>query len=76
MKRTTVYLPEELKRALEQRAKLEGRTEAEVIRDALSAMLQPRSRPSKLSFGKFASGHTDTSARVDKVLRDTGFGAG
>ena len=76
MKRTTVYLPEALKRALEQRARLEGRTEANIIREALSVALQPRGRLSKLSFGKFASGQSATSARVDEVLRDTGFGAG
>jgi Ribbon-helix-helix protein, copG family len=39
MKKTTVYLPGDLKERLEQRALGEQRSEAEVIRDALAAYL-------------------------------------
>jgi Arc/MetJ-type ribon-helix-helix transcriptional regulator len=37
MKRTTVYLPDDLKAALERTAAAEGKSEAEVVRAALSA---------------------------------------
>jgi hypothetical protein len=37
MKKTTVYLPDDLKQRLEQRALGEQRSEADVIRDALAA---------------------------------------
>jgi len=36
VKRTTVYLPDELKAALERTAAAQGRSEAEVIRSALA----------------------------------------
>jgi hypothetical protein len=37
MKRTTVYLPDDLKAAPERTAAAEGKSEAEVVRAALSA---------------------------------------
>ena len=37
MRRTTVYLPDELKAGLERTAAAEGRSEAEVVRLALTA---------------------------------------
>lgn len=40
MKRTTVYLPEELKARLESEAKRRGVTEAEVIRQAVDKELR------------------------------------
>jgi len=36
MKKTTVYLPDHLKRALSQAAAKEGRSEAEVLREAVA----------------------------------------
>ncbi len=36
VKRTTVYLPDELKAALERTATAEGRSEAEIVRSALA----------------------------------------
>ncbi len=37
MKKTTLYLPDDLKKKIEQVAKGEGRSEADVIRDAISS---------------------------------------
>lgn len=47
--RTTVYLPEDLKKALEQEAKRRGCSEAQVIRAALEAAII-RPRPSSALF--------------------------
>ena len=54
MKRTTVYLPEELKERLEAAAKARGVTEAEIIRRAVDKELHRR--PPR---GGFLSGGPD-----------------
>lgn len=45
MKRTTIYLPHEMKRAVEQEAARRGATEAEIIRTAVAKDLQASRRP-------------------------------
>jgi predicted transcriptional regulator len=71
MVRTTIYLPDELKRALEEKARREGRTEADIVRDSLEKTLRPSAkRPWKAVFN---SGHHDVSERVEEFLAD-GFG--
>ena len=40
MKKTTVYLPEDLKKKVETVAKIEKKSEADVIRDAISAAVE------------------------------------
>jgi hypothetical protein len=37
MRKTTIYLPDELKKRIERVARAKGKTEAEVIRDAIDA---------------------------------------
>ena len=71
MKRTTVFLEESLLRRARERARREGRSFAHVVREALAQYLAGgRSGQRKLpSFaGKYRSGHTDTSERVDELL--------
>lgn len=45
MKRTTVYLPEELKAALERVARAEGRSEADLIREGVGWVVRERDAP-------------------------------
>lgn len=48
--KTTIYLPDELKRAVETAALIKGSSEAEVIREAIAAsVLRRRPRPGLLS---------------------------
>jgi hypothetical protein len=47
----------------------ERRSEAEIIADALNSYT-PRKRPLPKGAGKYRSGHTDTSQRVDQILSD------
>jgi hypothetical protein len=57
MFRTTVYLPDELKRRLERAARAQSRSEADVIRaalDAYTAREQPRPRLPLFSSGEVA----------------------
>ena len=45
MKKTTLYLPDELKKKIEKAAKEEDKPEASVIRDALDSALEARQPP-------------------------------
>ena len=73
--RTTIYLPDDLKAALEARAEADGRTESDIIREALTEKLRGTGRTARqMRFGLFDSGTGTTSTDVDDVLAATGFG--
>lgn len=73
MKRTTIYLPDDLKARLVAAARAEGRTEADIIRGALRDTLDRR-EPSRLTIPLFESRgrQTNLAERVDEALE--GFG--
>ena len=71
MERTTVYLTERQKRALERSAKAEGRSEAELIREGVD-IVTSRLRAAEARLPLFASGQPDLASRVDEEL--DGFG--
>jgi predicted transcriptional regulator len=74
VRRTTVYLPDELKARLEQAAQEERRTEAEIIRESLEAALARRARPvPRIPLVSTGLGRSDAAERVDDLL--DGFGA-
>jgi len=75
MKKTTVYLPDELKASLERMAHDQGRSEAEIIRAAIQATVDQRQRP-RPRVPLFETGPKDPMAaeRVDELL--AGFGEG
>ena len=70
MRRTTVYLPQELKAALERTAAARGTSEAEVLRGALIAATVAHPKP---RLPLFDSGDTTLAERVDELLA-AGFG--
>ena len=72
MKRTTVYLPDDLKVALERTALAQGKSEAEVIRTALAAATAEAVHP-RPRLPLFDSGDPTLSECVDDVLA-AGFG--
>ena len=72
MRRTTIYLPDELKLALERTAAAQGTSEAEVVRHALIAATAESSTP-KLRIPLFDSGDATLAERVDDELA-AGFG--
>jgi hypothetical protein len=72
MKRTTIYLPDELKTALERTASAEGRSEAEVVRSALASATAAHSYPPP-RLPLFRSGDATLAERVDEELA-RGFG--
>lgn len=72
MRRTTIYLPDELKAALERTAAAWGTTEAEVVRSALEAATAPQAYPAP-RLPLFESGDRTLAERTDGELA-AGFG--
>jgi hypothetical protein len=72
MKRTTVYLPDELKAALGRTAAAQGVSEAEVVRSALSTATAEHAYPPP-RVPLFESGDPTLAERVDDELA-RGFG--
>jgi hypothetical protein len=73
LKKTSIYLDEELDHGLARRAAEEGITKAELIRRTLTGLVERPKRP-KPSFGVYSSGKGDVSENVDRYLSETGFG--
>lgn len=71
MKKTTVYLPDELKAALERAAAREGRSEADLIRQAVRDLTRT-SEPPRPKLPLFSGGDPTLAERFDEELR--GFG--
>jgi predicted transcriptional regulator len=74
MVKTTVYLPEGLKHALERVASTEGRSEADIIRDAIRERVsRPRRRAPRLPLVGAGLGDPTAARRVAELLGE-GFG--
>lgn len=71
MEKTTVYLPDELKRALRRAARAAGRSEAELIREGIG-LVTGSHRIAEPRLPLFDSGQADLAERVDEAL--IGFG--
>jgi hypothetical protein len=71
MRKTTVYLPDELKDALAELAVRRGQSEAELIREALSTLTSAGGSPVP-RLPLFRSGKPSLAERVDVHLK--GFG--
>jgi len=71
MERTTVYLTEAQKRALERTARSTGRSEAQLIREGVD-IVTTRVRESDLVLPLFESGQPDLASHVEESLE--GFG--
>lgn len=72
MKRTTIYLPDELKAALERAAAAEGKSEAEIVRAAVATATAVHAHPAP-RLPLFESGDARLAERVDEELA-RGFG--
>ena len=71
MEKTTVYLTSAQKRALARSALLEGRSEADLIREGIETVTS-RHRAAEPTIPLFASGCPDLASRSDEYLE--GFG--
>jgi predicted nucleic acid-binding protein len=68
VKKTTIYLPDDLKRKVEARARAESRSEAEVIRDAIAAAVAPRAARPRVPLSAEPDGRR-TRRRVARRVR-------
>jgi len=71
MEKTTVYLPANLKRALERTARAQGRSEAELVRRGVEYVTGSAQPPEPL-LPLFVSEEPDLAEHVDEAL--SGFG--
>lgn len=71
MEKTTVYLPDELKRALRRAARSSGRSEAELIREGIG-LVTGTHRIAEPRLPLFESGNPDLAEGIDELL--DGFG--
>ena len=71
MEKTTVYLPDELKRALRRAAHSTGRSEADLIREGIG-LVTGTHRIAEPRLPLFESGQPSLAERVDELLE--GFG--
>lgn len=69
--KTTVYLPEDLKQALRRMAAASGRSEAELIREAIATQVRSSERPRPRG-QLFTSGDPSLAEHSDEAL--AGFG--
>ena len=71
MEKTTVYLPEELKRALRQASRSTGRSEADLIREGVG-LVTGTHRIAEPRLPLFESGQPDIAERAEELMG--GFG--
>lgn len=72
-KKTTIYLPERLKRDIERVAQNERRSEADVIRDAVENSIYERRAPEpRIPLVSYGLGAPDIAERAEELL--DGFG--
>lgn len=74
VKRTTIYLPDDLKLRLEQVAEQERCTEAAIVREALDQALKRREVSPTVPLFAAGWGDPTLAERVDELLAETGFG--
>lgn len=68
MKKTSLYLADELDRALAARAAQEGISKAELIRRTLAGAVQRPKRPKPLGVGIVKDAPAGLSADIDRLL--------
>jgi len=73
MRKTTVYVPDDLKEALTRASKTSGRSEADLIRDGIELVVSRTQDPSP-RLPLIESGEPRLAERVDEAL--AGFGEG
>ena len=69
MVKTTVYFSEETALALRQLASARGRSQAELIREAVAQYVGQATRPQPKGIGAYRSGRPDVSTRAEELLK-------
>ena len=69
LKKTTLYLPDHLKRRVESIARIKGTSEADVIRDAIVDAVRAEARPApRVPLTQRGLGDPSIAERVDELL--------
>lgn len=68
MAKTSLQLEEETAQVLEQLASREGRSQEEVLREALRVYRNQQDRPAPKGLGMYRSGRSDISERAEELL--------
>lgn len=69
MVKTTLYLDDATASEVRRMAETEGRSQSEVIRDAIRDYAGLPERPKPKGIGKYRSGRSDISERAEEILR-------
>jgi predicted transcriptional regulator len=69
MVKTTLYLDEATDRALKQLSRSQQRSQAEVIREALSTYAARQAAPAPKGIGAYHSGRSDVAEQAEELLR-------
>jgi hypothetical protein len=67
--KSTVYLEPATLLALRQLAKARGTSQADLIREAVTAYAEQAGRPAPKGVGAYRSGRTDVSEQAEELLR-------
>ena len=74
LRKTTVYIEDEILRELKHLGNELRRSDAQMIREAIGAYVRSSSRPRPKSIGAWTGGPRDFASRSDQILR-AGFGS-
>ena len=69
MIKTTVYFDEETALSFRQLAQAQGRSQAELVRDAVMQYVRQATRPAPKGIGAHRSGRSDISGRAEELLK-------
>jgi hypothetical protein len=69
MVKTTIYMEPEVALTLRQLAAVQGRSQAEIIREAIRAYTKSAGRPRPKGIGAYQSGRSDVSERAEQLMR-------
>jgi len=68
MKKTTLYLPDDLKKRIEMIAHSDGRSEADVIRDALTELVETRPPTPRIPLPGMTLGDPTVAERAGDLM--------
>jgi hypothetical protein len=74
VKKTSLYLPPELDRALAEYASSRGISKAEAVRRLIADTVAPAPRPRITAIGVIKGDKPDVSENIDRYLAESGFG--
>jgi hypothetical protein len=69
MVKRTVYLDRNTAERIRKLADSQGRSQAELIREALTSYARETARPKPAGVGRYRSGRSDVSRQAEKLLR-------